>query len=684
VVNSTIAYNWDDGYGPGIYDNTGSVTLDNTIVDSNTVGTGIGATELDLGGVTGFGSSQYNLVGTDGTSSLPGGEGNQVGVTNPGLGGLANNGGPTQTIALLAGSPAIDAGSNALAVDQNGNPLLTDQRGTGYARIVNGTVDIGAFERSIATTITLTAAPNPTVFGQSVTFTVNVKPAPPNRGTPTGSVAFFDGSINLGNATLSNGKATFKTTSLPVGPDPITAVYSGDTTFATSTSAVLSQRVNQAATTSKVTSSTNPAVYGQTVTFTATVKAVSPGSGTPTGTVTFDDDGSPIGTGTLSGGTATFSTDFVVPGSQSITVGYGGDANFTGSTSPAITQTVNQAASTTTVTAAPNPSVYGQSLTLTASVSAKSPGSGTPTGTVTFTWGSTTLGSGTLSNGTVTITATTPLTVGTDTIKAAYSGDGNFKTSTGTTSQTVNQAATTTALVSSVNASVFGQSVTFTATVSANAPGSGTPTGSVTFRDGSTTLGTVTLSGGVASYTTAKLATTSHAITATYNGSGSFTTSSASLTQTVNQDGTMSVVTSSLDPSTSGQKVTFTATVSAVSPGAGTPTGTVIFYDGMTEIGTGTLSGAGKATLATKTLTAGSHSISVQYSGDTNFLASTSAVFTQTVNSVSGTSLVASGLAVDAVLGAIPADGANGLVIDEVALGQVNDGVVSTRRRAGD
>ena len=73
--------------------------------------------------------------------------GNQVGVANPGLGPLADNGGPTQTIALMTGSPAIDAGSNALAVDPStGQTLTTDQRGTGFARIVNGTVDIGAYE----------------------------------------------------------------------------------------------------------------------------------------------------------------------------------------------------------------------------------------------------------------------------------------------------------------------------------------------------------------------------------------------------------------------------------------------------------------------------------------------------------------------------------------------------------
>ena len=119
-----------------------------------------------------------------------------------------------------------------------------------------------------------------------------------------------------------------------------------------------------------MTSSANTSVYGQSVTFTATVKAASPGSGTPTGTVTFYDGTTDLGNGTLSAGTATFSTTFVVVGSHSITAVYSGDTNFTTSTSSALTQTVNQAATTTAVVSAVNPSIYGQPLTFTATVSA--------------------------------------------------------------------------------------------------------------------------------------------------------------------------------------------------------------------------------------------------------------------------------------------------------------------------
>ena len=115
-----------------------SVTLDNTIVAGNFRGAPGGAAD-DIAGTVNAASS-FNLIGTGGAGGLTNGvNGNQVGVTNLGLGALANNGGPTMTIALLAGSPAIDHGSNTFVVAGE-----TDQRG--LARIVNGTVDIGAFE----------------------------------------------------------------------------------------------------------------------------------------------------------------------------------------------------------------------------------------------------------------------------------------------------------------------------------------------------------------------------------------------------------------------------------------------------------------------------------------------------------------------------------------------------------
>jgi predicted membrane protein len=189
------------------------------------------------------------------------------------------------------------------------------------------------------------------------------------------------------------------------------------------------------------------------------------------------------------------------------------------------------AVTTTTLTSSPNPSTYGQSVTFTATVTSKlgAPPDGE---TVTFMKGTTVLGTGTLSGGSASY-ATSALKVGTNAIKAVYPGDPSFAPSTSKpVSQVVGKAATTTTLVSSLNPSNSGQSVTFTASVTPQS--GGTATGKVAFYDGTTLLKSVALSGGEAKYTTAKLTVGAHKITATYSGSTTFDGSSASLTQTVN------------------------------------------------------------------------------------------------------------------------------------------------------
>ncbi len=182
-------------------------------------------------------------------------------------------------------------------------------------------------------------------------------------------------------------------------------------------------------------------------------------------------------------------------------------------------------------------------------------------------------------------------------------------------------------LQSSANPSVYGQSVTLTATVSPVAPGAGTPSGTVVFKDGATVLGSGTLASGVATFGTDALAVGTHSITAEYSGDGDFTPSSGTLTggQIVNQADTTTTVTSSANPSSFGQAVTFTATVTAVPPGAGAPSGTITFRDGGVVLGIVPLTGD-VATLTTSTLAAGMHPIIAQYSGDGSYSPSSAAL----------------------------------------------------------
>src|SRR5262249_23741060 len=161
----------------------------------------------------------------------------------------------------------------------------------------------------------------------------------------------------------TNGSATLTTAVLNAGSHAITVSYGGDISFGSGTSAILMQTVNPANTTTSVTSSLNPSGLSQTVSFTATVAAVAPGSGTPTGTVTFLDSTSALTTALLSNGSATFATTALTAGTHSITVRYEGAANFATSTSTALTQTIGSSTTTTTVVSGANPSVFGQAIT---------------------------------------------------------------------------------------------------------------------------------------------------------------------------------------------------------------------------------------------------------------------------------------------------------------------------------
>jgi hypothetical protein len=553
----------------------------------------------------------------------------------------------TATVAVTNGAGTLSGGVTFFdGASIIGGPVVPD--GSGLASITTAALGVGGhsisaaytsdtnFAGSTSAAVTQTvnliatatglssSAPN-SVFGQSVTLTATV------TGSPAGSVQFKDGAGSLGTATLIGGVATLTTSALAIGPHSITAAYVAAGNYAGSTSGTLTQTVSQAATKPTVQSSGSPSAFGQSVTLTATITVVDPGVGVPTGTVTFKDGATTIGTAAVAGGTASISTASLAVGSHGITAVYGGDGNFQGATTGAITQVVNQAASTIALVSAANPAAFGQSVTFTATVSVTSPGSAVPTGLVTFKDGASTLGTGALSGGVASF-VTASLSVGAHTISAVYAGDANVSGSVSSNlSQTVNQSNTRTTLVSSANPGSFGQSITFTATTSAVAPGAGTPTGTVTFKDGATTLGSVSLSGGSGTFTTTALTIGAHSITALYAGSTGFAAStSAALSETVNKAATSIAITSATpNPSFSGQSVNFAARVTATA-GAGTPTGTVTFKEGATSLGTATLSGD-TASYTTDALSPGGHALTASYGGDSSFAGSTSGDLIQTV-----------------------------------------------------
>jgi ELWxxDGT repeat protein len=294
---------------------------------------------------------------------------------------------------------------------------------------------------------------------------------------------------------------------------------------------------------------------------------------------------------------------------------------------------------TTTLSVSADPSVYGQAVTFTAIVNATKAGVGfIPSGTVAFEEGATGLGNAVLDAFGKGTFSTTALAAGMHTITAFYSGDHNFMPNANSADpvvQTVRKGTPITMLTVSSGSSVFGEALHFTAMVQAQAPGGGLATGTVTFKDGANILGTAPLNKNAqqAVFSISSLLVRSHTLTATYGGDGNFNASapSAPKVEAVFKASDSIALTSSVNPSTAGQAVTFTATVHATPPGIGVATGIVAFKDGTSVLGTGALNG-GVATFSTASLAAGNHAITASYGGDADFTASTSPAFGQTVH----------------------------------------------------
>ncbi|MBP7867408.1 MAG: Ig-like domain repeat protein [Acidobacteria bacterium] len=486
------------------------------------------------------------------------------------------------------------------------------------------------------TTTVLASAPNPSVYGDTVTLTATLTSA---FGPPPGTVRFLDGAVEIGTGPLSGGTATFTTTLLAGGSHTLTAVYDGAAGYQGSTSAPVTHVVNPAPTTTSLSSAPNPSIYGDAVTLTAVVGS---GAGTPAGTVTFTEGAVVLGSSPLAGGTAVLVIPSPPGGPHVFTAAYSGSSDHQPSASAPLSHLVNPAPTATSLASAPNPSVYGGLVTLTAVVTSPTP---TPAGTVAFYDGGMPLGTGTLDGSGATTLTTTAFTGGVHTLTAIYAGTPNHAPSASAPlAHTVNRAPTTTAVAAAPNPSVFGQPVTFTVTVTA-VPG--VPTGSVQFRsDGSDLAAPVPLTGATAALTVATLAAGSHVITAEYlpgadpNYAGSTGTLAGG--QTVLRADTATALTPAPNPSRFGQPVTLTASVTVTAPGAGTPSGTVTFLNGATPIGAIAVGPGGTAAFTTASLPVGVNALTAHYEGDASFNPSVSPEAVQTVEKADTATTLAS------------------------------------------
>ena len=384
-------------------------------------------------------------------------------------------------------------------------------------------------------------------------------------------------------------------------------------------------------------SSLNPSTFGQTITFTAQLSSA---SGIPTGTVQFTDGSTLLGTATVSGtGMATLSTSLLTIGSHTITATYQPTGIFPAATS-ALIQVVDPYPTTTTLTSTPNPAAYGQPVLFSVTITNASANPGTPTGTITLTDGATQLTTAALvainsvASG-VTFT-TSSLAVGSHTITATYTPTGSFGSGAASLTQNITGLATTATLASSLNPAPYGQSVTFTATIANTSATSGTPTGTVTFTDGTPVTVTQTLTAAsattaTASFSISTLAVGNDPITATYTPTGAFAASNAALTQVITGLTSATTLTAAPNPALAGQPVTLTATVTG---SATTPAGPVTFYNGLTPIAVVSLDATGHATFTTSALPVGADSLTAVYAGSSPYATSTSPVFLETIQPI--------------------------------------------------
>ena len=307
-------------------DTTGQLTVLHSFPEKAWDGTGPGGLVLD---------AQGNLYGT----TIEGGIHSSGTVFK-----LDSTGKETvlHIFATAAGDGSLPSGG--LVLDAEGNLYgTTEGGGTRHNNSSGGTVF--KLKPAPPTTTTLTSSRNPLMYGNALTFSATV--TSPAGGIPTGQVYFYDSNFAGGTAPMfaialnSSGLARFKTPGWPLGSNSVTAIYVGDSNYSSSISAPFVQVV-EVATTIALTSSQNPSVYGQAVTFTADVGSTLRRPPPDGETVTFMNGKKILGTGSLSSGTATFITSTLKVGTTAVTAVYGGDGDFAGKKSNAIKQVVEK------------------------------------------------------------------------------------------------------------------------------------------------------------------------------------------------------------------------------------------------------------------------------------------------------------------------------------------------------
>ena len=521
----------------------------------------------------------------------------------------------------------LPAGSHTVTAVYAGTATLVGSASSPLPLVVN----------PASVSIALTdSATGPVLYGTPLILTAAVTNTGGTPVSPTGTVNFLDGATLIGHARLVNGVASLTTPRLGGGViHVLTAVYDSNPNFTAATSSAASQEVDQASTSAVLTNpSVGPVVFGSPVTLTDVVAGVGTPA-VPTGTVTFYSGATVVGRAALDKtGKATITPTLPAGAPDTLTAVYAGTANFTGNTSNAESQEVDQAGTLTTLTSSPTSStIYGQPVTFTATVAnifllrRARPGR-SAFSTARPCWA----GPRSAPAGWPRSRPRPSPRTRTRSRRRTPAQRISPPASRPRSALTVDLADTLTSLTSSAAGSmIYGQSVTFTATV-ANISTSVAPTGTVSFFNGTTLLepGHDHWRGGHAHNLDPRRGHVRGHRLVPWHGGFRPGISAALLGLTVNQAGTEPTSTSSPTDSTVYGQTKFTATVASVSSLVA-PTGTVGFFNGTTLLGQAVIRAGGVATLTTSTLAADTYSVTASYPGTADFAPGVSAALGLTV-----------------------------------------------------
>jgi hypothetical protein len=434
----------------------------------------------------------------------------------------------------------------------------------------------------------------------------------------SGTVTFYNGSAAIGIGAVGSssysldGVALLSTTFSSVGVQSITAKYSGDEFNSSSTSQAVSIGVysdDLASSSLTLQASTTTPQYQTNVTLTATVIPSS-----ATGTVTFYNGSTNIGSSPVNGGAASLITSFAAGGTAVLHAVYSGDYNYLSSTSNSLTMNVSGPLVTSTnLTASTNATAIGDSVTLTANLTPA-----TVTGTVTFYNGSTAIGTANVNAGAATLD-TTFANSGNITLKAVFAANASWETSTSNQVSLFVTGTTPSSITIQVSPSslIIGYSATLTATVSPAAA-----TGTVVIYDGTRAIDVTPVAGGTAIFVETFMAAGPQSLTAVYSGDTTYisSTSSPVILDVSNPGSAPTTTTLTLSEYLGylGDTVTLTAKVTPP-----TATGQVDFYDNGSFLESVVLS-SGTAAWAQPFTEFYSNSITAVYDGDVTYSPSAS------------------------------------------------------------